>query len=68
MKLSVLKETDAGETRVAIVPKSIAKLTALGFDVTVETNAGASAAFTDADYTNVGASIAHTSIEAIENM
>ena len=66
MKLSVLKETEAGETRVAIVPKSIAKLTALGFDVTVETNAGASAAFTDADYTNAGASIAYTSKEAIE--
>ena len=32
LKLSVLKETDTGETRVAIVPKSISKLMSLGFE------------------------------------
>ena len=66
LKLSVLKETDAGETRVAIVPKSISKLMSLGFEVMVETNAGVSAAFTDADYINAGASIVAGAKEAID--
>ncbi|MDB9881600.1 Re/Si-specific NAD(P)(+) transhydrogenase subunit alpha [Bacteroidia bacterium] len=65
MKLSVLKETESGETRVAIVPKSISKLQGLGFEVIVEKNAGASASFTDEDYTNAGAIIASSSKEAI---
>ena len=47
MKLSILRETDAGETRVAVVPKSIQKLTKLGFEVSVESGAGEHAAFTD---------------------
>ena len=67
MKLSVLKETDKGETRVAIVPKSIAKLKTLGFDVIVETNAGATAAFTDEDYSKAGATIAQNASEAISS-
>jgi len=65
LKLSVLKETESGETRVAIVPKSISKLQGLGFEVIVEKNAGASASFTDEDYTNAGAIIASSSKEAI---
>ena len=65
MKLSVLKETDKGETRVAIVPKSIAKLKGLGFEVIIETNAGATAAFTDEDYTKAGATIAKIAADAI---
>ncbi len=65
MKLSVLKETDKGETRVAIVPKSIKKLQGLGFEIVVEKDAGANAAFTDADYTNAGATIANNAAEAI---
>lgn len=65
MKLSVLKETDQGETRVAIVPKSISKLISLGFDVTIETNAGTKAAFTDEDYKKVGANIVANAPDAI---
>ena len=65
MKLSVLKETESGETRVAIVPKSIKKLQGLGFAVVVESNAGASASFTDEDYTAAGVTIASSAQEAI---
>ena len=65
MKLSVLKETENGETRVAIVPKSISKLQGLGFEVIVEKDAGAQAAFTDSDYTKAGATIASNATEAI---
>ncbi|MCB9261374.1 MAG: Re/Si-specific NAD(P)(+) transhydrogenase subunit alpha [Flavobacteriales bacterium] len=57
MKLLVLKETDSGETRVAIVPKSVAKLTALGFEVLVVKDAGKAASFSDADYQAAGATI-----------
>lgn len=67
MKLSILKETNAGETRVAVVPKSVQKLIKLGFEVCVETSAGASAAFSDEDYKESGATIAKTLKEAIVN-
>lgn len=66
MKLSVLKETANGETRVAVVPKSIAKLEKLGFSVIVEQGAGSSASFSDDDYTQAGAQIAATAKEAID--
>ena len=67
MKLSILKETNAGETRVAVVPKSVQKLIKLGFEVCVETSAGANAAFSDEDYKESGATIAKTLKEAIVN-
>lgn len=67
MKLAILKESDKGETRVAIVPKSIKKLNNLGFDVVVESGAGELAAFTNEDYKNAGASVVETKKEAIEN-
>ncbi|MBO6516250.1 MAG: Re/Si-specific NAD(P)(+) transhydrogenase subunit alpha [Bacteroidia bacterium] len=66
MRLSVLKETDAGETRVAIVPKSISKLKGIGFDVVVESGAGNAAAFLDSDYTDAGAAIASSAKEAMD--
>lgn len=67
MKLSILKETDAGETRVAVVPKSVAKLKKIGFDVVLETGAGASAAFTDQDYEHAGATLVSSKTEAISS-
>ncbi|MFT5511744.1 MAG: NAD(P) transhydrogenase subunit alpha [Bacteroidia bacterium] len=66
MKLAVLKETEVGETRVAIVPKSIGKLKDLGFDVVVEHNAGKDAAFADDDYIKVGATIAQSATAAMD--
>jgi len=65
LKLAVLKETDAGETRVAIVPKSISKLKGLGFEVIVQSDAGKNAAFADDEYTKAGASIASSAAEAM---
>ena len=58
MKLAVLKERRAGETRVAATPETVKKLKGLGLDVTVEAGAGAAARFSDADYTAAGALIA----------
>ena len=67
MKLAILKETDNGETRVAIVPKSVSKLKGLGLDVILVSNAGASAAFTNAMYESQGATVVGSTKEAIEN-
>ena len=58
MKLAILKERRAGETRVAATPESVKKFKGLALDVIVETGAGAGARMSDADYTAAGAVIA----------
>ena len=40
MKLSVLKETNEFETRVATTPENVKLLTKLGFEVYIEIDAG----------------------------
>jgi NAD(P) transhydrogenase subunit alpha len=57
MKVVVLRETQAGETRVALVPESVRKLTGLKATVGVESGAGLEAGATDADYLDAGAEI-----------
>lgn len=47
-----------GETRVAASPSTVAKILALGYDVVVESNAGAASSFPDAAYAAAGADIA----------
>ena len=56
MKLGVLKESE-GETRVAIVPNSIPKLSKIGFEVLVENDAGKSAFHENSEYEAKGAVI-----------
>lgn len=51
-------ETRPGERRVALVPASVARLTAVGADVVVQAGAGERAHFRDEDYRDAGASIA----------
>ena len=58
MQITVLKETQPGETRVALVPESVKKLVALKVQVSVESGAGIEAGASDADYEAVGATIA----------
>ena len=65
MKLAVLKETDAGETRVAITPKSIGKLKSLNCELIVVNNAGKNAAFDDSLYKDEGCTIAADNLSAI---
>ncbi len=55
MRLAVARETREGETRVAMVPELVAKLTALGYEVLVEPGAGRGALLTDDDYVAAGA-------------
>jgi H+-translocating NAD(P) transhydrogenase subunit alpha len=57
MKIGVPKEIRAGERRVAATPETIGRLKKLGFEVLVESQAGAGASFTDDDYQNAGATV-----------
>jgi NAD(P) transhydrogenase subunit alpha len=57
MKLAIPKETRPGERRVAATPENVIRLRKMGFAVAVEHEAGAAAAFDDADYTNAGAEV-----------
>jgi NAD(P) transhydrogenase subunit alpha len=60
MKVGVARETAAGERRVALVPEVLAKLTAAGLEILVETGAGAGAAIPDSAYLETGASVVST--------
>jgi NAD(P) transhydrogenase subunit alpha len=55
MKLAILKDRRAGETRVAATPESVKKLKGLGLDVIVESGAGIGAKISDNDYIAAGA-------------
>jgi NAD(P) transhydrogenase subunit alpha len=57
MRLAVLKERRAHDTRVAATPETVRKLTALGLTVAVETGAGLTSAISDAEFTAAGAEI-----------
>ena len=65
MRLAVLKERRAFETRVAATPDTVRKLVSLGLTVAVETGAGAHASLSDADFAAAGAEIAPTAEEAV---
>ena len=56
MRIGVVKESDQ-ETRVAIVPSSLRKLTKAGFEVVVESGAGLASSHDDQAYIDAGASI-----------
>jgi H+-translocating NAD(P) transhydrogenase subunit alpha len=57
MQINVLKETEPGETRVALIPDHIKKLAALKASVAVESWAGVFAGAQDADYEAAGAHV-----------
>jgi NAD(P) transhydrogenase subunit alpha len=67
MKLAVPRERMPGETRVAATPDVVKKYVAFGFDVVVEKDAGASAAFADAEYEAAGAKIAEDEPTALKD-
>ena len=57
MNIVVLRETQKGERRVALMPESVKKLVALKASVLVESGAGLSAARTDEEFKEAGAEI-----------
>ena len=58
MKIGVPRELYTGEKRVATTPDVASQLIKMGFDVTVESNAGAAANYSDASYAAAGCSVA----------
>ncbi len=57
VRIAVARETREGETRVALVPELVGKLTGLGYVVAVEPGAGEGALHTDSDYVDAGAEV-----------
>ncbi len=57
MRIAVVKESEAGEARVALVPESVKRLVAKQHSVAVQQGAGDGALFSDQDYQAAGAEI-----------
>ncbi len=65
MKIAVLKETVAGEVRVAATPETVKKFLGLGAEeVRIERDAGAAAGYADALYADAGAEIVGSASDA----
>ncbi|MBI1733422.1 MAG: Re/Si-specific NAD(P)(+) transhydrogenase subunit alpha [Gammaproteobacteria bacterium] len=58
MKIGIPKEVYEGERRVATTPDVVGQLRKLGFDVVVESGAGAGASYPDSAYEQAGAAVA----------
>lgn len=58
MRIAVLKERAAGESRVAMTPETVKKFAALGATVAVEEGAGAGASIPDEAFREAGAEVA----------
>jgi H+-translocating NAD(P) transhydrogenase subunit alpha len=67
LRIAVLKETAAGETRVAATPDSVKKLIGLGHEIAVEAGAGAAASISDEAFAAAGARIAANAADALSN-
>ena len=66
MRLAVLKERRAGESRVAATPETVKKLIGLGLSVAVEAGAGLASGFPDAEYAAAGAELAATPVATLK--
>src|SRR5580698_9306715 len=67
MRLAVLKERRASETRVAATPDTVKRLIALGLTVVVEAGAGAEAAIPDREFAAAGAVMAPDASDALSD-
>ena len=66
MKVCVLRESRAGERRVALVPAEVAALAKVGVEVAVEAGAGEEASFFDDAFREAGASVCENAARALE--
>ncbi len=57
MRIGVLKEAQAGETRVSATPNTVGQLVKLGYEVTIERGAGQLSSFGDQAYIDAGAQV-----------
>ncbi|MCB1516826.1 MAG: Re/Si-specific NAD(P)(+) transhydrogenase subunit alpha [Hyphomicrobiaceae bacterium] len=66
MKIAVLRETAADESRVAATPETVTKFIGLGAEVTMEKGAGDKSRFIDAAYEQAGAKLAASRSAAVK--
>lgn len=64
MRIAVPKEIEPGEKRVALTPDTVKRLVKSGFEVAVESGAGAGSVHTDEEYTGAGAKV-ETGVESL---
>ena len=57
MTIGILKETQRGETRVAMSPSIVKQMIKKGFDIVVEEGAGTTASFKDSEFQSAGARV-----------
>lgn len=67
MIIAIPKELKKGETRVAITPEIVKKISAWGFEINIEKSAGLLAGFSDNDYIAAGAKITSSAQETYHN-
>jgi len=65
MRLAVLKERRAGETRVSATPDTVKRLVGLGLTVAVESGAGAGSNIADGEFAAAGAEVAPDAAAAL---
>ena len=66
MRITVPKETAAGERRVALVPENVARLVRQGHEIRVVRGAGEPAGHADAAYASAGAKLAPSAAAALD--
>ena len=64
--IGIPKETRLQERRIALVPYSIATLTAMGHRVVVESGAGDQSGFSDINFSEAGAEVVHSAEEVFQ--
>lgn len=64
--IGIPKECSFNENRIALTPEAVSVMVANGHRVIIETKAGEGASYTDTDYSEAGAKIAHNKKEVFE--
>ena len=67
MRIGALKETVAGEQRVAMTPDSALQLQKLGHECFIQSGAGENARFSDDDYAKAGVTVVKTVADLIKS-
>ena len=67
MKIGVVREAPAGESRTALMPESVRALVSPGVAVQIESGSGDASGASDADFVAAGAQIAHAKTEILES-
>ena len=63
MKVGVATESASGETRVALVPETVRRLRALGWEIIVQKGAGTKSHIKDAEYIDAGATLVESAAD-----